>query len=176
MALLRDAKRCCVGAGAGEQAGLGDEDTVEEATTTTEAAEAEAERRALADAEGDGEAPRRGSGEEPAAALAATLVDLGCREGALPRGSGVKRAGAVAACASAAEGAATLTPKGIDLLPTLAATEGCGARTQKVFPFFLGSCWGCKARETRDQPVEQLARGKERADTERLLSRIRENL
>lgn len=175
MALLRDAKRCCVGAGATGEQGLGDEDTVEEAATAeAAAAEAGVARRALADVEGDGDAPRRGSGEEPATALAATLLDLAERAGALPRGSGVKRAGAAAACASTPEGAAAAPlPRSIHYRRS--------RRPREMEPDFKGlsvllwGCWGCKARRTRDQSVQQLARGKERADTEELLSRIRES-
>ena len=100
MALLRDAKRCCVGAGEGEE-GLDDVD--EEAATEEEAEEA---ADALDDDDtddGDGDAPRRGGSGE-LAALAASLVDLGDRRGALPRESGVTRAGAapIGACAEGA--------------------------------------------------------------------------
>ena len=87
-ALLRDAKRCCVGAGTGEE-GLGE----------NEAASEEEAPGALADTadtgrDGDGEAPRRGSGE--LAAFAASLVSSGDRTDALPRDgrSGVTRAAA----------------------------------------------------------------------------------
>ena len=155
VALLLDAKRCCAGAGAGEQ-GLGAEGaTTEEEATEAPAAEAAAER-ALADAgEGDGEAPRRGSGEP--AALAATLVDLGERAGALPRESGATRAGAAATCASTAEGAAAAPQqrKGIDYQRS--------QRPRGMEPEFGGLfvlLWGCKAMGPRERPASELERGK----------------
>lgn len=119
-ALLCEAKRCWAGAGGKDEVGEGLDDDVEAAATEAAPAAAAAERRTRAldadadAADGDGEEPR-GSGE-PADA-AATLVDLGDRTGALPRGRGERAGvGPAAACeaeavAAEAEGAAAACPR-----------------------------------------------------------------
>ena len=158
MALRREAKRCCAGAGAGEQ-GLGDElEAATEARAPAELALADADADADT-GEGDGDAPRRGSGE--LAALAATLVVLGDRAIALPRERGVTRAGAAATCESADGAAAAAAAPRQRRAPApigkttnaLAKRETNQASNYAALPFSLRGSELWNARASRSQPV-----------------------